>query len=338
MTKFFSLSCLLFLFTCLIGEAMAQEIPSAHFSDFGFHQPVKQAEVVHYTLQDNLFQKIETEHYVFNEKGNIERWSKINSFDHTEEHTLYLYNAADRLIEQTTSSNIPEWNSSTHFQYNSDGKLRKSETTTERKTVIKKYSYHNGKLHSEELKDGDYSSTSEYFYTKEGEAYKIITQEEGAGEDNPIHVSLLLSDKTIISYTDPGYFAYSYLYLPLFTAHLSFDKDTEAEKNIMEGIRKFEQEAPTGDIPFNLSQYSAQGMQAYFKNKDDVHLYQLELLERNSVDDVVLVVSVATNQGIIDGMSYKEITYTDGTVSGSTVFNEEDVSNFQTMYEQEFLQ
>lgn len=323
-----------FFISCLFTLSKSQDLPIIHYSDFGYNRAVESVRTVHYALHNGEFIEVENEFMQFNSDGNVILNQRINTYDSTKEFNFYTYENG-QLTRLKTESSVPAFNKDVNYTYDKNGNLIASEDIRISDIINKEYTYTNDQLSAMTVIDGDTKFIVSYEYAKNGDLVRVLDEEYKNDELVATYTTTYLENKRVISYMNEGEYVYADLYFPHLEAKLTVFADTESEQNFVQLANQISKDAFAGEPTFDLATFSAQGMATYEANTDEVELYSLFNIHKNEFNDELVRAEILDYELKVDLISFSEISYMEGPLSGSTEFNAAMVQQFESLYNQE---
>ena len=316
-------------------NVMGQSLPNIHVSDFGFASSVKSVEQMYYSVEDDEVDSVEKVIYNFDNRGNIlqiERQSFVEPFWEKSVSKI----RKNKIRKITWTSNQSFLRRTQKFSYNHQGKIvRQKIKHHEKPTDILQYDYDNGKLTKiKATLDGAVSETN-FYYTIKGNLYKSTYRQKN---DAATH-TFYLQNKSIFAYDEPQNNIYADFYLRnLAQAKIKIVENNTALDKAVKGIQRFDKEAPNDNLPFDLSQYSAQNFQFFDKNRQSVNLFSLLFFAQDQHKNIIAEAEVNPKTNKIAIVGFFKITFVDGTTVGTTDFDKDKMSYFYELLSEFNLQ
>lgn len=335
-------ACLLFFLT----NAFAQTLPDITYQDYGYTKPIKKVTQMYYSIEygnngsiKNV-EEVEKVTQIFNADGNIESYENKSFLDESWAKSQSAYKQG-LLHKQLWIYSYPYLNRTYTYLYDKQSRI------TEEKIRFKdgskshiKFRYKDSLLTQIEADIDGTQSVTERYYSAKGKLYKEIHRQKVPNEADIVTNYFYLEDKEILSFVEPQSYFYATAYLKGAMGHhfgeikLKLIEDSTAQNKLLKGILRFDKEAPSDNLPFDLQSYSEQTLQAYEKNKDELKPYRMVLYLRDENNNITAEAEVDLKARKIAGIGFFKTEFTDGTTIGTTDFRHKKLHIFEAMLEQ----
>ncbi|MBD3749328.1 MAG: hypothetical protein IE931_07525 [Sphingobacteriales bacterium] len=328
MKKLLLLCCSFFSFQL----ALAQTLPQISYKDYSFKKPIKQVEQIYYSFDGDSLEKVEKVARTFNADGNIESYKNQSFLDDSWSKSKASYKN-NYLHQEFWQHSNPYLNRTYTYIYDNQNRIIEEKIRFKggAKSHIS-FQYQANQLHLINAEIDDVKSTTERFYSQKGNLYKEIHRQKVLGENDIVTQYFYLEDQEIMSFVEPKNYFYATAYLGN-QVEIKFKliEDTVAQNKLYKGIMHFDQDAPKDNLPFDLQAYSGQTLQAYIKNQKELKPYRILLFYRNAIGDILAEAEVDTKTKTVSGIGFFKLVYADGSVFGSTQFDEKIHKHFNKM-------
>ncbi len=320
-------------------SVVGQSLPNIHVSDFGFASSVKSVEQMYYSVEDDEVDSVEKVIYDFDNQGNIlqiERQSFVEPFWEKSVSKI----RENKIRKITWTSNQSFLRRTQKFTYNRQGKIvRQKIKHHEKPTDVLQYDYENGKLTKIKAKlDGAESETT-FYYSINGNLYKSTYRQKVENKGDAVTHTFYLENQEILAYDEPQNNIYADFYLKdLAHAKIKIIENKTMLDKAFKGIQRFDKEAPNDNLPFDLSQYSAQTFQFFDKNRQSVNLFSLLFFAQDQHKNIIAEAEVNPKTNKIAIVGFFKITFVDGTTVGTTDFDKDKMSYFYELLSEFNLQ
>lgn len=317
-----------------------QSLPNISYQDYGFNKQVAKVEQLFYSFDGDSIEKVEKVIHRFNADGNISAFENQSFLDDSWAKSKAVYKN-NRLHQEIWEHSNPYLNRTNTYKYNKQGKI------TEEKIRFKdgskshiKFHYKNNLLNQIEANIDGTQSITERHYSQKGNLYKEMHRQKVPGEADIITNYFYLEDREIISYVEPQSYFYATVYqtdaMGNEFSEIKFRliEDSTAQSKLIKGIQRFEEEAPTDNLPFGLKQYAEQTLQAYNKNKDELIPFNMKLFLRDKYNNIITEAEVDVKTKTIVGIGFFKIEYADGSTTGTTNFLHKKLHIFEALLQQ----
>lgn len=330
----------------IASGSIAQELPDISYRDYGYSKPVKQVEQIYYSIDYDRdgsvknVEKVEKITQTFSADGNIESYENQSFLDDSWAKSQSVYKQG-RLHKQVWTHSNPYLNRTYTYVYDKQNRI------TEEKIRFKdgsksciKFRYKDSLLTEIEADIDGTQSVTERYYSDKGKLYKEIHYQKVPNEADIVSHYFYLEDKEILSYVAPQSYFYATTYLKdkmgNNAGEIKFKliEDSTAQKKLLKGIQRFDQEAPQDKLPFGLQEYFEQTLQAYEKNKDELKPYRMLLYLHDENNNTIAEAEVDLKNRNIAGIGFFKIEYADGSTTGTTEFRHKKLHIFEAMLQQ----
>lgn len=337
---------LFFLIVNYASGAYAQSLPDITYQDYGYTKPIKKVTQLYYSIDyDNdgsvkNVEEVEKVTQIFNTNDNIKSYENQSFLDESWAKSQSTYKQG-RLHKQVWTHSNPYLNRTYTYVYDKQSRI------TEEKIRFKdgskshiKFHYKNNLLNEIEADIDGTQSITERHYSQKGNLYKEIHRQKVPGEADIITNYFYLEDREIISYVEPQSYFYATVYLKdamgneFSEIKFRLIEDSTAQSKLIKGIQRFEEEAPTDNLPFGLKQYAEQTLQAYNKNKDELIPFNMKLFLRDKYNNIITEAEVDVKTKTIVGIGFFKIEYADGSTTGTTNFLHKKIHIFEALLQQ----
>lgn len=330
----------------IVSEIYAQTLPDISYQDYGYTKPVKKVTQMYYSLgyaKNGSWDKAEEVEKItqtFNADGNIESYENQNFLDGTWAKAKSTYKNG-RLHQQIWTHSHPHLNRTYTYTYNKQGSITKEKIRFEdgsKGEVL--FHYQDGRLSSIESNQDGTQSVTERYYSTQGKLYKEIHRQKVPNEADIVTHYFYLEDQEILSYVAPKSYFYATAFLKDAMGQESGEikfklaENSATQDKLLQGIFRFEQEAPQDQLPFDLQSYSDQTFQAYHKNPKELIPFQITLYLRDENNHIKAQADVDVQNKRVNGMAFYQTEFTDGTILGSTEIRYKWRDIFHAMLEQ----
>ncbi len=313
----------LLLMTVLTSFSLsAQSLPEINYRDFGFHKQVNQVSTMYYSIDEGAIDKVEVVTRKFNKAGNLVSFENKSYLDDSWSKSTTTYKNG-KAFQQFWKSSNPYLNRTYTYKYDKTGRVIQQDIKFKdlAKSYIK-YSYKNGLLDQITADIDGVKSVSTHYYTTKKQLYKKIHRQLETGKKDIITNYFYLEGKEIMSYEEPKkYFNASTYASNNVEMKFNLIDDSDSQDKLLKGMLRFDKEAPMGALPFGLKEYSEQTLQFYQKNKDKLIHDQILIHLKNENKDIVAEGEVGLKFKDLAGINFSKITYADGKISGTTMFD-----------------
>ena len=327
------------IFFAFVGSK-GQSLPNITYQDYGFNKQVSQVEQIFYSIDGDSIEKVEKVIHRFNPEGNISSYENQSFLDESWAKSKAVYKN-NRLHQEIWEHSNPYLNRKYTYRYDKQGKI------TEEKIRFKdgsksyiKFHYKNNLLNEIEADIDGTKSITERHYSQKENLYKEIHRQKVPGEADIITNYFYLEDREIISYVEPQSYFYATVYLKdamgneFSEIKFRLIEDSTVQSKLIKGIQRFEEEAPTDNLPFGLKQYAEQTLQAYNKNKDELIPFNMKLFLRDKYNNIITEAEVDVKTKTIVGIGFFKIEYADGSTTGTTNFLHKKLHIFEALLQQ----
>lgn len=324
----------------------AQSLPEVSFRDYGYTKPVKKVTQIYFSIDyanDGSIKSVEEVEKViqsFNKDGNIESYENQSFLDDSwaKSNSIYING---RLAKQIWTHSNPILNRTYTYIYDKQGKIieEKIRFKDGSKSLIK-FRYKDSLLSEIDADRHGTQSLTQRFYSISGKLYKEIHRQKVPNEADIVTNYFYLEDKEILSYVEPHNYFYATAYLKDAMGNHSVEikfkliEDSIAQEKLLKGISRYDKEAPSDNVPFNLQEYSAQTLQAYTKNKNELKPFRIVLYLRDENNNITAEAEVDVKSKNIVGIGFFQTEYADGTTTGTTEFIHKKLHLFEAMLHQ----
>jgi hypothetical protein len=311
-------------------SSFAQTLPATSYRDYGFQKSVKKVEQLYYSIETDSIEKVEKITRIFNADGNIESYENESFLDDSWSKSIISYKRGEIYKEVWTHSN-PFLNRTYSYEYDKQGRIIRE--NIEFKDGAKSYinfTYQDSLLKEIEANIDGIQSVRTRFYDIKNQLYKETHIQEIPGDTAIVTNYFYLADKEILSYVAPkNYFNATVYFNNMVELKFKLKENNDAQEKLWKGISRFDAEAPQGNTPFGLIEYSEQTMQFYQKNKEILQPFQMKIFLRNRDEGFVQEGDIKTEGEVdvkvnkVSGICFYKIEYTDGSIIGSTAFDKD---------------
>ncbi len=334
--------CLLFFLT----NAFAQSLPEITYQDYGYSKPLKKVTQMYYSIDyanDGSVKNVEEVEKVtqtFNTDDNIESYENQSFLDKSWAKSQSTYKNK-RLAKEIWTHSNPYLNRTYTYLYDKQGRI------TEEKIRFKdgskshiKFRYKDSLLTEIEADIDGTQSVTERYYSAKGKLYKEIHRQKVPNEADIVTNYFYLEDKEILSFVEPQSYFYATAYLKDAMGHHSGEikfkliEDSIVQDKLLKGILRFDKEAPSDNLPFDLQAYSDQTLQAYKKNPKELKPYRMVLYLRDENNNIYTEAEVDLQTRKIAGIGFFKTEFADGTTTGTTDFRHKKLYIFEAILEQ----
>jgi len=330
----------------IVSGAYAQSLPDITYRDYGYSKQVKKVTQMYYSIDytnDGSIKNVEEVEKVtqtFNADGNIESYENKSYLDDSWAKSQSTYKNK-RLAKEIWTHSNPYLNRTYTYHYDKQGRI------TEEKIRFKdgskshiKFRYKDSLLTEIEADIDGTQSVTERYYSAKDKLYKEIHRQKVPNEADIVTNYFYLEDKEILSFVEPQSYFYATAYHKDAMGHhfgeikFKLIEDSTAQEKLLKGILRFDKEAPSANLPFDLQAYSDQTLQAYEKNKQELKPYRMVLYLRDENNNITAEAEVDLKARKIAGIGFFKTEFADGTTTGTIDFRHKRLHIFEAMLEQ----